>query len=116
VAVLLGPSGMAQVTTASLVGTVSDSTGAILPGATVTIVNLGTQETRTATTNSDGEYAFNLLPIGNYSVKVDASGFSSFSVPTVTLNVGDRQRIDARMAVGGATQQVQVTAAPPALQ
>jgi hypothetical protein len=116
VAALLGPNGMAQVTTASLVGTVSDSTGAILPGAAVTIVNLGTQETRTATANSDGDYAFNLLPIGNYSLRIDAPGFASFSVASVTLNVGDRQRVDAKMQVSASTQQVQVTAAPPALQ
>jgi len=116
VVLLAGLNARAQVSTADLVGTVSDPSGAVVPSAHVTIVNLGTHEVRSSTTNSSGDFTFALLPIGSYSLKVDAPGFKSFSLGSVTLNVGDRRRVDAKMEIGQETQEVQVSAAPPALQ
>src|SRR5579871_1587716 len=62
-----------QTETAAVLGTVTDSTGAIVPGATVTLKNLGTGVSRTATTSGSGDYAFDLLQVGAYSVTVSAN-------------------------------------------
>src|SRR5271168_3818645 len=69
----------AQNITADVLGTVTDNTGAVLPGATVTIEDLGTHETRHTTTSSAGDYTFTLLPIGTYTLRVSAPEFSPFS-------------------------------------
>lgn len=106
----------AQVATADVVGTVSDNTGAVLPNAKVTITNLGTNLTRTATTDESGAYAFNLLPIGVYSVKVEASGFKNFVVNQITLAGGDRTRVDAKLEVGATSETVNITADAATLQ
>ena len=106
-----------QTDTAALVGTVTDSTGALVPGATVTVTNLGTNISRTATTTGDGDYVFDLLQVGAYSVRVEANGFKTFSAPSLTLSAGDRARVDAKMEVGSVSQTVEVSAsAAPALQ
>ena len=70
-AIALGHTGVyAQVTTADLVGRVADTCGAVLPGVTITITHTGTGATRTQTTSDSGDYAFNLLPIGTYDIKL----------------------------------------------
>ncbi len=107
---------MAQVTTADITGTVTDAQGGALPGATVTLTNNGTKETRTVQSNGQGEYVFSLLQPGHYSVRVEDPGFKAFSVPDLALEGGDRARADAKMAVGQASQTVEVTAATPLLQ
>src|SRR6476660_2858243 len=66
----------AQVTTADVVGHVTDSSGAALPGATVMIENPATGDVRTLVTDETGDYVFNLLPIGRYTLKVQLDGFS----------------------------------------
>lgn len=106
----------AQVTTADLVGTVTDNAGAMLPNAKVTVTNLGTNNTRTVTTDASGEYAINLLPIGSYSVRVEASGFKGFAVAEITLVAGDRTRVDAKMEVGATSETINVTAEASVLQ
>src|SRR4051794_3119650 len=68
-----------QVTTADIVGRVLDASGAVLPGVTVTVENLGTHDTRVVPTNESGDYTFTLLPIGRYSVKIELQGFSTQS-------------------------------------
>ena len=67
---LLATPVQAQVTTADLVGRVTDTSGGVLPGATVTLTNEGTRDVRVATTGEGGDYVFNLLPIGSYTVAV----------------------------------------------
>src|SRR5262245_39500553 len=89
----------AQVTTADIVGRVTDSTGAVLPGATVTITNEGTRDVRTAPTNESGDYVFNLLPIGTYTVKVELQGFGSQNT-RLAVSAGDRAPLDARLQNG----------------
>ena len=106
----------AQLTTADILGTVTDSSGAIVPNAHVSIQNLGTQETRTAATDDRGEYAFTLLPIGTYTIKVDMAGFREFSATNVALQAGDRRRVDVRLEIGQQAQRVVVTDTAPALQ
>ena len=82
---LLQSLAFAQVTTADIVGRVTDATGAVLPGATVTITNEGTRDVRSAPTNESGDYAFNLLPIGTYAVKVELQGFGTQNTRLIAL-------------------------------
>ncbi|HTZ74066.1 MAG TPA: carboxypeptidase regulatory-like domain-containing protein [Candidatus Aquilonibacter sp.] len=103
--------------TASVVGTVTDASGAVIPGATATLTNIGTGVVQTATTNGTGDYDFPLLQVGTYSVKVEAKGFKTYTVPSIPLSAGDRFRADAKLQVGEAAQTVEVSGAvAPALQ
>jgi hypothetical protein len=108
---------MAQQNTADVVGTVTDSTGAVIPNATVTITNVGTNISQTVTSAENGDYTFTLLQVGTYSLKVESNGFKTFSVPNIALSSGDRARVDAKMEVGNVTQSVEVSGSvAPALQ
>src|SRR5258708_30287472 len=89
----------AQVTTADVVGTVTDNSGAVLPNAKVTITNTATNEVRSGQTNSTGDYVFTFLNPGHYSVRVETTGFKA-SVSPITISAGDRARVDAQMQVG----------------
>ena len=62
--------------TGTINGSVYDSTGALIPGATVTVTNTGTNQTRSATTDDSGNYVLPFLPVGNYSVRVEKEGFT----------------------------------------
>ncbi len=97
VVLLLHTPAFAQVTTADIVGRVTDASGAVLPGVTVTVENLGTHETRVSPTSASGDYAFNLLPIGRYTVKIELQGFTSQSA-SLALAAGDRSRLDEQVA------------------
>jgi len=103
--------------TADVVGSVTDTSGGVLPGATVTITNTGTNVSQTTQTTSGGDYAFALLQVGSYVVKVEAKGFKTYSAESISLSAGDRARVDAKMEVGDITQTVEVQASvAPALQ
>src|SRR5258706_5988957 len=105
-ALALGPAAArAQVTTADIVGRVTDASGGVLPGTTVTIENVATHDTRTAPANETGDYLFNLLPIGSYTVRMEVQGFNS-QTSRVTLSAGDRLRLDARLQVGAVAENV----------
>ena len=105
----------AQVTTADIVGTVTDQSGAAVTSATVTDTNLATGVSQKTTVSSSGGFEFTLLQMGTHEVSVQASGFKGFTTQ-VTLAVGDRARVDAQLTVGQATETVTVAAATPALQ
>ncbi len=105
----------AQVTTADVLGTVSDNTGAVVPNAKVTITNKATNESRSVQTSSTGDYVFTFLNPGNYSVRVEASGFKA-AVSPVAISAGDRARVDTQLQVGATGETVEVTAALPLLQ
>jgi len=106
----------AQTTTADVVGTVTDSSGAVLPDAKVTVQSLATHGTHTTQTTSSGDYDVPFLLPGHYSVRVELPSFKTFSVADITLQVGDRARVDARLQVGDASQTVEVLAPSPLLQ
>jgi hypothetical protein len=109
--VLLSPDhARAQVTTADAIGTVTDPTGAVLPGALVIVKNTGTGIERKAQTGKTGEYTFTQLQTGDYEVKVEAKGFKSHVARNIRLMAGDRARIDAKMEVGSASESVSVSA------
>jgi len=106
----------AQRTTADIVGRALDATAAVLPGVKVSVRHLNTGAEYTATTDTEGNYSFTLLPIGPYSMKAEASGFKAWSIAQVTLAVGDRLRQDIQLEVGQVDQSIEVTASSPALQ
>lgn len=95
-------------TTGALTGTVSDPSGAVISGATVTATNVATGQARTVTTDTSGVYKISLLPPGNYSVKFAASGFKTIEVPSVTVNVTETQLVNHALEVGAQTQQITV--------
>ena len=98
-----------QGTGATLTGIVADSSGGVLPGATVTARNVDTGvETRT-TSNNTGSYTFPSLPVGLYEIVAEASGFSRAVTPNVRLNVGAQSRLNFTMAVAGTVTEVQVS-------
>lgn len=105
----------AQNTTADVVGTVTDATGAVVPGASVELTNIDTQEKRVVTSGGGGEYTFTLLKPSRYSLTVTAPGFKSFKISSFALAAGDRAREDSHLEIGGTGETVEVDAAPPAL-
>jgi hypothetical protein len=110
-ACLFTSAAVAQSTFGSIVGTVKDQSGSVVPGATITLVNSGSSATKTVTTGSSGSYEFLNLDAGNYRVSVAASGFKDVVFDHLVLQARDTQRIDATMAVGSASQTVEVQAA-----
>ena len=106
----------AQSTYGSLTGLVSDSTGAVEVGATVTLTNVGTAEKQVQETGETGLYSFvNLYP-GNYRLTVDKAGFKRVNRENVVIQVQQTTRIDVTMSVGETTQTVTVTSEVPLLQ
>ena len=106
----------AQTATGQITGTVKDTSGAVVPGATVTVHSDLTGLTRTATTNSSGDYSFPLLPTGVYSVSAELQGFSVAKQSGIRLNVDQVARIDLTLAVGAASETVEVQAATAAIE
>jgi Carboxypeptidase regulatory-like domain len=114
---LICVSGLRAQETGDIVGTVTDTTGAVIPNATVTLTNTATNISQTAQTAADGNYLFTLLQVGSYVVKVQATGFKTATAPPLALSSGDRARSDIKLEVGEQTTTVEVQAgAAPALQ
>ena len=103
----------AQVPVGSIRGSVKDSSGAIVPGANVTIRNTDTAQTRTVVSGEDGEYLAPSLPVGRYDVTVEHSGFKTSARQGVTLNVGDNLALNFELEIGTAQQEVTVTGEAP---
>ncbi|HEV2246892.1 MAG TPA: TonB-dependent receptor [Terriglobia bacterium] len=108
--------GMAQINRANLNGTVTDPSGATVPGATVEVVAPDTGFTRQVTTGSSGVYSINSLPIGTYDLTVSAKGFNTFRATSIQLTVGENRTLNAQLAVGAATTRVQVSATAVSLE
>jgi hypothetical protein len=105
----------AQTVTARVEGIVTDNTGSALPGATITATNTGTNASRVDVTDTKGAYTITALPVGDYKVQVDLSGFRS-EVASITLTVNQVARMDFRMRLGGVSETVTVTAAAPLIE
>jgi hypothetical protein len=114
VALFCSASLVAQVNTASLSGLVTDPSGAAVPNVTVTVTSPSTGYVRIVKTDSAGYYSFQNLPIGQYSVRVESSGFAT-AQENVTLNVAEKGRTDFALQVGSEQQTVQVEAQAPGL-
>ena len=106
---------MAQ-NTGTIAGTVKDQSGAVLPGATVTVLHTETGQSRTAVSGSKGEFRFPALAIGNYEVKSELTGFQTAVRKGMTLSVGQDAVVDLTLGVGNVTEQVTVTGEAPVLE
>src|SRR5258708_7452775 len=97
---------------ATVVGTVTDPTGAAVPNVSITITNTDTGISRTLTSGAQGEYVVPDLGIGHYTVRAQATGFKAVEQKGLVLAVGDRTRVDFKLTLGTATEQVTVEPTP----
>ena len=108
--------GYSQAVNATLLGTVTDSSGAIVPAAKVTLTEVNTGVNRSSQTNESGNYTFPDMPPGQYTVTVEVSGFKKETRKDIALTVNSSTRIDVQLTPGNVTETVEVTGAPPLLQ
>jgi len=101
---------------ATIVGTVTDPSGAVMPNVNVTVTNPATNWTRTIPTNDAGQYVVPDIQIGHYNIKAEASGFKVSEQKDVVVQVGDRLRVDFQMKVGTSAETVTVEANVIAVQ
>src|SRR5438309_10871327 len=113
---LSAPPLRAQVDTGSILGTVTDASGAAINGAKVTLTNEGTSATLTTTTGQDGSYKFAPLRVGNYKVTATFQGFQTVTKRNITVDVGADVVADISLSPGAVTQTVEVEATVPVLQ
>ena len=102
-----------QITSSTIVGTVTDASGANVPGAQVTAVNTDTNLSRTVKTNAQGEYRLEFLPVGTYRVEVTAGGFQKLVRSGVVVEIAQPTRADAQLQLGQVSQTVEVTSEVP---
>src|SRR5882672_1809303 len=107
---VLGISSQAFGQNATVVGTITDPSGAAVANATITITRTETGQVFHLVSNGDGQYVAPDLPIGHYNIKVEATGFKTAEQKGVVLQVGDRTRLDFQMPVGGASETITVEA------
>jgi len=114
-AVILGGTFFAQgqQITATLVGTVTDQNGGVVPTAAVKATNTANGFTRTIHSDGLGAYRIEFLPVGAYTVVVDAPGFKKFVQQNLVLTVDAVQTLNVSLAIGAESQTVTVTEAPP---
>ena len=115
-ACLVAVSVEAQIPTGTILGSVKDAQGAVVPGVTVTATHTGTQVSRTATTDTDGQYSLQLLPVGNYTVEIKMSGFKGFTRTGIILEVGRNARVDATIELGNFAEVVSVAGDAPLVE
>src|SRR5580658_968891 len=113
---LLTPICPAQEATGRVAGTISDPSGAVIPGVEVTVTNTATQVSRKTTTGRDGYYQLLALPIGNYTVTAAHEGFRTVVSEPYKLLINQALRVDVKMAVGAANQTVEVGAQAAAVE
>jgi hypothetical protein len=116
VALLTAQGAWAQQATGAITGTVHDPSGAVVAGATVTVMDKDRGTSLKTQTNTDGVYNFPRLPVGNYEIRAEANGFQSSVRNGVALDLNQTATIDFAMVIGQASQTVQVTEAPALLQ
>ncbi|HXI30604.1 MAG TPA: carboxypeptidase-like regulatory domain-containing protein [Vicinamibacterales bacterium] len=116
VASLLPRLAAAQAVTGTILGTVTDTTGATIPGATVTLANLGTGLTRSLVTDDSGEYTAPSLPTGKYRLTAELPGFRTVTMPDIDLGVDQHLRLNVTLAIGAVAENVTVTAQSPLVQ
>ncbi|HXZ31764.1 MAG TPA: TonB-dependent receptor [Terriglobales bacterium] len=111
IVMLLGPaSSWPQEATGRIVGTITDPTGAVIPGVQITVTNTATQVSRTANTNQDGYFQVLALPIGNYTIVAEHEGFRTVVIGQYKLLINQVLRVDIQLRVGATAQTVEVGA------
>ncbi len=113
---LAGTAGAFAQATGTIAGTVTDESGALLPGATVEATNRGTNQARSALTGTDGFYTLPLLPPGVYNVRVSLTGFGTLLRQDVRVTVAETTRITVSLTVGSIAEQVTVGGATPLVE
>src|SRR5690349_3698953 len=113
---LLAAPALAQVPSGTILGNVKDAQGAVVPGATVTATNTGTQFSPSTVTDTEGQYTLPLLPVGNYEVVITMSGFKNFSQTGIVLEVGRNARVDATIELGSVAEVVSIVADAPLVE
>ena len=108
-------SARAQTVTGEITGEVTDSTGAVIPRATVTVTDLDTSVVTTAQTNKEGVYTARFLPIGHYKISTSAAGFGEKTTAPFTLEINQTIKINTTLVVGTAANSVEVTDSVPIL-
>ena len=108
--------GWSQIQNASVGGRITDPSGAVVPDTHLTAQNQATGLKYSTTSNSSGYYTFPTIPIGTYTVTVNANGFKKIVRSNITLEVGQSARVDFKLQLGSPVQTVQVTSATPLLQ
>src|SRR5215470_15301952 len=106
----------AQVDTGSILGTVTDASGAAVNGASVTLTNEGTGAELTVTTSAEGAYKFTPVRIGSYKLTVTMQGFQTNTQRGVTVSVGENVVADFSLKPGAVSETIEVTASVPVLQ
>jgi hypothetical protein len=109
IALASGEFAVAQQATAVLTGVVKDASDAVVVGAKITLRDAQTNASRTITTGKDGDYVFNLVPIGAYEVTVEHAGFEKYVRKGITLEINQNARLDVLLQIGTASQVVEVT-------
>jgi hypothetical protein len=107
---------IAQSVTGTILGTITDSTGGVIPGATVTLKHEGTALTRTVTTDTAGEFTAPSLPTGKYTLTAELSGFKTVSMSGIDVGVDQRVRVNARLEIGAVSESVTITGSSPLVQ
>src|SRR5437870_3727156 len=103
----------AQISTGTIVGSVEDSTGAVVPNAEITILQTSTGESRQTRSNGSGEFNVPFLQVGDYSVTVSAPGFKTKTLSGITLRVDQTVNLRIPLEVGAPNETVQVTSSAP---
>jgi hypothetical protein len=116
VALAVPAAAAAQGTTSRITGTVTDSSGAAIPGATVTLKNEGTDVTFTTVTNNTGVYAFDSVQTGRYTITIELQGFRRFVTTGNDVRIGDPTTVNAVLETGGVTESVEVRATAQVVQ
>ena len=110
ISLLMSPSTRAQVGTASIAGTVEDSSGAVIKGAQVKATQTDTQVVHTTTSGDDGAFTIPLLPVGSYVLDVQFAGFQPYKQTGIVLTVGQVASVNLQLKPGSVSQTVEVTA------
>ena len=113
--VLLAPLADAQSTGGRIRGTVTDPSGGAVVGATVTLLNEATHATRDVQTGASGEYIFLEVPVGSYEMDVSSQGFKQYVRKGIPLDLNEVVSVDVVLQIGGSTEKVEVTGAPPVI-
>jgi hypothetical protein len=113
---IMGSALQAQTITASITGTVSDPSGAVIPNVKVTAISVDTNVAHAATTNDSGVFNLLFLPVGNYNVNAQSQGFKKTVVGPFVLQVNQIARVDLKLEVGEASQSIEITDFAPVLQ
>jgi hypothetical protein len=108
--------GWRATTSTTILGVITDTSGAVVPGAKVTALNVKTGLKREETTSSTGDFSFPLLDVGEYDVSVDAQGFKSEVRHHLILQINEKTRVDFALQVGLTTERVDVSAGTVALR